>query len=257
MKMLSEENIAKLKVDAEEAIKLSKTETDYISVANKVFSKMVEAKRKPVECAASAVGAIINDYRDSLDAFAADAPFLPGSLDDGPPDITDFRRPVAIDQAGDAPSVANFRRPLLNRKIPHSVLMSGADEEFDREIDVAGDMASSAKLVAALNSVDFDPATTRKEDVDRDFAMAVDPSLFVDDVDYPEPTDLLTDDVEAILDAASGKLYADSEIERFAGVDIQPSLPGTDRKPAAAPAKEIKPVNVTTAMLSDLMMDDD
>lgn len=266
--LLSEKNVAQLKKDADEALKQVEAGKDDISVAARVFRQMLAAQRKPVEAAAGAVGAIINDYRDAIENFNDTVRRSVGVGD------------LDLEQAGGGQprsSVPGFGEQMetsrpesrsLNTDIRHRIVVEGDDGEEDQAVDLAEDVGSNDSIMKALAALDFGQDAT-DEDIDRKIDAAIDPRDFVGDDDLPDPSDVLTSDLEDAIHDSSADIF--SELD---GLDLgeKPEGPKTSA-PAKTEANEdtsakeragkqdddapARPTNITTQLLSELILGDD
>lgn len=273
-KLLSEDNIAQLRKDAQEAIEKTKTAKDDISVAARLYETMVEVGRKPVECAASTVGAIIYDYREALDAFndtvrkaAGVGDLKLGASDGAEGDDAPSRLPAFGDPVEAGSALA--RRPAkgLNQDVRHRVMVeSSKEDEEDETVDLAEDIGSNDSIMRALAALDFGQDAT-DADVERRLSDAIDPSDFLDDDDVPDPSELLTADIEDAVTDSAADLF--DEID---GIELgeKPEGPKAEKIPEKAkqtPKDDeedggedealAKPTNITTQLLSQMILDDD
>lgn len=283
-RLLSEENVEKLKADADDALKNVAKVGSEIDLAALAFEKMLQGGRKPVESGAGAVAAVINDQRDAVSDFTQKVMsasgisaveliededdivkksedevsqkanrrgiFSPKTTPNTPVSERKTSHPLGEDfedttmpfsgVPSEPPEPASRRQSTV-KSVPHGVTVDN-----NSIVDMADSITSNDAIMKALAALDFDVKNTNKESVESAFDMALENSAYLgDEMDYPEPEDILIDDSDSALSDSIDDLFDDFEPEKE-------QLPPAEKKSASSADSDS-----TTDFLKQLLEDDD
>lgn len=178
----SDENISKLKTDAQAAVEKISDGTSIICIISKIFNHMTSGGRSDLESGACVVSAITNQQEEAVKAFEKN--------------IEEFRGNTSKD------------KPKLNKKIKHRVMIEGDDARSDKVVNMDKNVGSTDTIMQALAAVNFDESKSA-EDVSEGLKSVLDPSEAMHEYDAPEPEDIMVSDVSTYVSDASGSIFDD------------------------------------------------
>ncbi len=224
-RLLSEDNIAKLKVDAKEAVDSLASRKDEIAFLHKIYDRMLSNGLNDYEAAAASAAAIMNIQEEAVQNFEKAIADASGLEAEG------TRR---------APS----RPSPVKRNVRHRVMIEGDEEGDDTVIPMDKSIGSSDAVMQALAAVNYDEDAS-KEDVENRLIDMLDPDEFMSDDDMPEPEDIAISDVDDAISEAAGQMFDE--------LDGIPMPEDDEDDDGEAPEAS----NVTVELLSEFILDED
>ena len=268
-KLLSEEHMEQLKAAEKEAIKnVSKAEDD-ITLAMQAYEHLKASGRKPVESGAAALAAVINDQRDAILSFQSEVKKAAGISDLQLPSGEDDTEAGESNEVSDAKPTAGIARKPYNGDIEHQFMIED-DEGSSEIVDMEEDISSNDGIMRALAAIDFDSQSVSEDEVEKQLDDSIDPSDFMLSEDEDGGTDqggaIVSDTDDAIANNAAALFddldgvspSADEEKKADKADPAEEGSTSSEASSESSPEKEMPdPSNVTTELLSQLILDDD
>lgn len=272
-KLLSEEHMEQLKTAENEALKaVSKAEND-ITLAMQAFEHLKTSGRKPVESGAASLAAVINDQREAVLSFQEEVKQAAG--------VGDLKLPSAEDGAGEDGAEngeqprrqkSSIARKPYNDDIDHQFMVE--DDEGNADVvDMEEDINSNDSIMKALAAIDFDSNSVTEDEVEKQIDDAIDPSDFMLNEDEGDDSDqgaaIVSDTEDAIANSAADlfddldgvspdkKHKSEAKAEKTSQDDGAESSDNETRGDSKGEQELQDPSNVTTQLLSQLILDDD